>query len=161
MIWCYFWSLDVEQFWMLLWLFSWGCEGDHTWHNWHLEVFVEGHATCLWFVLSLFGLGYLLGCLDSHNIVFWDLLELCGHSFVVICYHFYFIVFWWWHGGSFISFLCWMWRTWESCGDWMREMFLAVFLLQVLHIFVDGPWYYMVTLSLCCYQYTQYAIDFY
>ena len=47
-------------------------------------MFVEGHATCLWFVGSLFGLGYLLGCLGSHNIVFlrffgamWSLF--CGH----------------------------------------------------------------------------------
>ena len=93
MISCYVWSLEDEQFWMFLRLFSWDCKGDHTWHSWHLEVFVEGHATSLWFVVSFFGLGYLLGCFGSHNIIF----EICwsygGHSFLVICYHLYFIVF--------------------------------------------------------------------
>ena len=90
----YVWSLEVEQFWMLLWLFSWGCKGDHTWHSWHLEVFVEGHATCLWFAISFFGLGYLLGCLGSRNIVFWDLLELCGHLLSLVLH--YFLVMTWW-----------------------------------------------------------------
>lgn len=32
-------------------------------------MFVEGHATCLWFVVSLFGLSDLLGGLDSLGIV--------------------------------------------------------------------------------------------
>ena len=93
MISCYVWSIVVENFWMLLRLFSWGCEGDHNWNNWHLQVFVEGYSTCLWFAVSFFGLGYLLGCFGSHNIVF----EICwsygGHSFVIIFYHLYFIFF--------------------------------------------------------------------
>ena len=29
-----------------------------------------------------------------------------------------------WHGYSFISFLCWLWRTWESIGDLLWELFL-------------------------------------
>ena len=44
-----------------------------------------------------------------------------------------------WHSYSFISFLYWLWRTWESIGDLLWELFLQVICLCV----VDVPWDYM------------------
>lgn len=53
--------------------------------------------------------------------LWWSLVG--GHMLSLLLFF-----FWWWHGGSFISFLCWMWRTQESYRDLLREMFLAAVL---------------------------------
>ena len=99
------------------WLQFYG--GFLTWNNLHQEVCVEGHDIGydlhgFFLVLVIFlDIWFLL-----HWI--WDFLDiliigLCLH---MLCER--------WHGYYFISFFCWLWRTWESIGNFLWEFFLQV-----------------------------------
>ena len=69
----------------------------------------------LWLALFLLGLGYLLGCSVSLTLDL-RLVMINNFSSCMSCER--------WHIYSFIFFLCWLWRTWESVGEFLWEFFL-------------------------------------
>ena len=101
-------------------------------HSLHLEVCVEGHDTN--YDLHSFSL-VLVIFLDVQFFLhwIWDWLEivitiLCS---CMSCER--------WHGYSFISFPNWLWRTWESIGDLLWELFLQVIGICIVDV-LETTW---------------------
>ena len=79
-------------------------------HSLHLEVCVEGHDT----YYDLYGFSLVLVILLDVQLSLhwiWDWLEIVITD-LCSC-----MSYERWHGYSFISFLCWLWRAWETIGD--------------------------------------------
>ena len=86
----------------------------------------------LWFLWFLLVLVILMDVqLYLHWI--WDWLEivLIGLCSCMSCER--------WYDYSFISFLYWLWRTWESVGDLLWELFLQVIVLCIVDV-LDTTW---------------------